>query len=72
MGILTGRIIRKKEYSVGDVFSIGRGLFKVCHADRRYFYACTDCNLRNKKSCEQMRCKATERADGKDVVFVAL
>jgi hypothetical protein len=54
-----------------QAFIVG-GLFKVCHADRRYFYACTDCNLRNKKSCEQMRCKATERADGKDVVFVAL
>lgn len=65
-------LLQKREYKVGETFSIGRGFYQVCHADRRYYFACTDCHLRNRKSCRKMACKALEREDGKDVVFVLI
>ncbi len=72
----------KREYPVDGVFNIGRGMYQVREADGRYYtkfdsdgireYECRSCCFRmnrDRGSCVMLACRASERSDGREVVF---
>lgn len=72
----------KREYPVDGVFNIGRGAYQVREADGRYYskfdssgiraYECQSCCFRmnrDRGSCALLACRASERSDGKEVIF---
>ena len=72
----------KREYPVDGVFNIGRGMYQVREADGRYYtkfdsdgireYECRSCCFRmnrDRGSCALLACRASERSDGREVVF---
>lgn len=73
---------RKREYPVDGVFNVGRGMYQVREADGRYYtkfdsdgireYECRSCCFRmnrDRGSCAMLACRASERSDGREVVF---
>ena len=72
----------KRYYPVDAVFNIGRGAYQVREADGRYYtkfdssgipeYGCQSCCFRmsrNNGACALLACRASERSDGREVVF---
>lgn len=64
---------KKRDYEIGQVFALGRGLFKVQFADGKYFRKneyCTNCCFSiSRKACNILACHSSDRKDGKEVVF---
>lgn len=68
--------MKKRYYEIGQVFSLGRGLFQVQRADEYSYFKgteCSNCAFRmTRKACNILACHADERKDGKDVIFEIL
>lgn len=64
--------MKKRECKINDLVGFGRGLYRVKETDKRYYHQCIDCHLMFTKSCSKVACKADERTDGKNVVFVSI
>ncbi len=68
-------MLNKRYIKDGEVFSIGRGMFRCHIADGRYWVkgeTCSDCCFyRNKPNgaCKQLYCYPQDRDDNNDVVF---
>ena len=64
---------KKRDYEIGQVFALGRGLFRVQEADGKYFRKnefCTNCCFSiSRKACRILACHPSERNDNKDVIF---
>lgn len=67
---------KKRDYPIGHVFALGRGLFQVQHADGKYYRKndnCINCCFTmSRKACKLLACHANERIDGLEVVFELL
>jgi len=57
-----------KYYAIGEIVSIGRGLYIVRRSDRG-IDRCVDCALKFKKSCARMNCVKAFRKDSEFVIF---
>ena len=60
--------IKMKYYAIGEVFSIGKGLYVVRRSNRG-IDRCADCALKFKKSCARMNCVKAFRKDSEFVIF---
>lgn len=60
--------IKMKYYAIGEVVSIGRGLYIVRRSDRG-IDRCADCALKFEKSCIYMNCVKALRKDSEFVIF---
>lgn len=75
--------MKLREYKVGEVFAIGRGLFIAHEADPKYWpkhvysdviadYCWSCCFNRGRGACNILACSPQSRKDNKDVVFERL
>lgn len=60
--------VKLKYYAIGEVVSIGRGLYVVRRSNRG-IDRCADCALKFKKSCARMNCVKALRKDSEFVIF---
>nr|DAU07341.1 MAG TPA: hypothetical protein [Caudoviricetes sp.] len=60
--------IKRRYYTIGSIFSIGRGIYIVRRSDMGSD-RCVNCALRHKRSCIHVHCSKMFRDDGENVIF---